>query len=354
MTKVRISRLQLSLLLIGFILGNVSIINSAANAKQDAWLAYLIGWSGGIILIGIYGFIARLNPEKTLIEILKKHFGKYLGSGVAFLYILYFIHLGALMTRSAGNFVLISTYPETPLFLLMLLPGLTVLYQVRKGLEVMGRVDEFFVPIAVIAILILLVFMFPLYDPSNFKPILKDGLQPVLKTSLTVTSFPFGEAVIFLMIFPYINSKKGLIKISIFSVLIAGCILFLSILKDIMVLGGDKFARNVYPSFVSSRLAPGYNLDPLVVAILAIGTGVKGKICIYGTSLGLKQLFNLDNYKLISLQVLLIIVALATWLHPSTVDLLQWKFNIWPYYSIPFQIIIPLYLLISSILKGKD
>ena len=48
-------------------------------------------------------------------------------------------------------------------------------------------------------------------DLNNLQPVLEAGIMPVLKTTLTQTLYiPFGEAVVFAMILPYLNqSKKG-------------------------------------------------------------------------------------------------------------------------------------------------
>jgi len=77
--KAQISSIQLFLLLAGFLYGSTVIINSALGAKNDAWLAILLGGSGGALLIGVYIAVALLNPSKTLVEVLRERLGKVMG-----------------------------------------------------------------------------------------------------------------------------------------------------------------------------------------------------------------------------------------------------------------------------------
>ena len=49
----RISGYQLSLLMMSFIFGSSAIVAPAATAGQDAWLAFILGWLGGLLLMWI-------------------------------------------------------------------------------------------------------------------------------------------------------------------------------------------------------------------------------------------------------------------------------------------------------------
>lgn len=60
MEKARISSTQLFLLLSGFLFGSTVILAPARGAKNDAWLAMLLGGAGGVLLMWIYTAIALL------------------------------------------------------------------------------------------------------------------------------------------------------------------------------------------------------------------------------------------------------------------------------------------------------
>ena len=104
MEKERISNIQLFLHLSGFLFGS-TVILSPARAKNDAWLAILLGERGGVLLTWVYTALATLNPSKTLVDILREKFGNIAGSIISVLYIWYFIHLTSLVMRDFGEFI---------------------------------------------------------------------------------------------------------------------------------------------------------------------------------------------------------------------------------------------------------
>ncbi|MBZ4646965.1 MAG: spore germination protein [Petroclostridium sp.] len=350
---VKISSIQLSFLIMGFILGSTAIVNPAAGARQDSWLAYIIGWAGGFILIGIYVHISILNVSKTLIEILKENFGKVLGSITAILYIWYFIHLAALVLRNFGEYMVTVIYPETPITFIMMCVALLIAYAVKNGLEVVARTSELFVPLLPVTIIFIFFLLIGEYDINNFLPFLENGLEPVLKTAFSVLSFPFGETVVFLMVFPCLNKRENIIKVSYLSVTIMGLITLNVILRFLLALGPDMFTRNFFPAQLTAELIPNVNVDPLIGINLLIGGGVKISVCLYAAVMGIAQLFNLDDYKPFVLPAVAIVVTLSLWVYDNLFEMFRWATDIWPYYSIPFQILIPLLLLMVSWIKKK-
>lgn len=351
--NVKISSIQLSLLIMGFVFGSSAIITPAAAAYQDAWLAYIIGWAGGYVLIGIYAYISILNPSKTLIDILKDTFGKYIGSIIGILYLWYFIHLGALVFRNLGEFMVTAIYIETPIIFIITSLALVVVYIMKKGLEVIARVGELTIPIMLFFAISIFLLVIGRYEITNLLPFLEHDFMPVLKTGFSVLAFPFGETVVFLMIFPYLNKKDDVVKISYISITMIGIILLSVVLSNLMALGGDMLSRIVFPSHVTISLIPRIAVEPFVSINLLISGGFKIVICIYSTVIGITQLFNLDDYKPFVIPIVIIAVALSIWVYDNLPGMVRWTVEIYPYYAVPFQIIIPVLLLIISLIKKR-
>ncbi|GAB6098593.1 endospore germination permease [Halanaerocella petrolearia] len=351
MDDVRISNLQLGLLISGFVFGTSVVINVLGNAQQDAWLAYLIAWSGGFVLMGLYVTIANLHTDKTLIKILQVTFGRYLGSIVAVSYIWYFIHLAAIVLRDIGEYSTSIVYPETPLIFIIIVLSLLIAYATRSGLEVIARMSELFIPISAFLSILTLVLLIPLYNINNLFPVLEYGWIPVLETSFSSLAFPFGELVVFLMIFPFVNNKKNLLKTTYLSIIIMGFILFLLILAEIVVLGSDMFARTTFPFAIATKLVPYLDIDSLINVALLIGGVAKIIICSYGAVMGIAQLVNLQDYKPYVLPMMTIIATISIWIYDNIFVMVKWSKDIYPYYVLPFQIIIPCLILIISYIK---
>lgn len=349
----KISKIQLSVIMIGFIFGESAISGLGANAGQDAWLAYLLAWLGGMVLLSIYIGIFLLYPEKSLIEILRSAFGQYLGSFLAILYIWYFIHLAGIVYRYLNEFIVAYIYPDTPFTFISIVSGILIIYIIRSGIEVLGRFNEFFVPFIVLSSILVFVLLVPLFEYKNLTPFLENGLKPVFKSSFSILAFPFGEIVVLLMIFPFLNRKKDITKLSFISLIITGLILASIIVRDLLVLGSDMYSRYVFPNIISAKVVPFLSLDTLIVINLNIGGGVKLVVCIYAAVMGIAQLFKFKDYKPFVTPVMTIVITLSLWLYDDLLELIRWDEEIYAFYAVPFQIIIPVSILVKSWVKNK-
>lgn len=352
MDTEKISRFQLAVLMMGFLF--YIIINPTATAKQDGWVAYLISWAGGFIVLAGYVYIARKYPGQTLVDILKKNFGRYIGSIISLLYIWYFIHLAAIVIRNFAEFIVITNYPETPLGFVIVIMIVTIAYSVRNGLEVMGRTGELFIPMIPVMVILTSILLFNHFDINSFKPFFVRGFKPILTTSIRILSFSFADLIVFLMIFPSLNRQKDLLKTSMLALAIMGAVLFIIILRDFFILGADMLADTVFPFALVLRLLPGlFNLDPIVKVNILVGGMCKVSICIYAAARGLAQIFNLNQYKQFVLPISFFVVVLAICLYGSTFEAIQWAIGNYFYYAFPFQFIFPTIIFIISLFRRK-
>lgn len=350
---VKISSIQLFLMMSGFIFGSTAILNPASTAESDSWMAFILGWLGGIILIFIYGKISKLNSEKTLIEILVYNFGKYIGTIIGILYIWYFVHLAAMVFRNFGEFMVAVTYPRTPMIFIIICLALLVAYAVRSGLEVTARIAEITMMFLPLAIFILGFALITTHDLNAMFPLLKNGLSPVIKTGFTVLSFPFGETVSFMMIFPYLNRKKNIGKTAILAVVTAGFILFVVLLRDLITLGAGLLSEANYSPHMTARILPAISVEPLIDINFFIGGGIKTSTLVFCSAMGLTQLLGLKDYKPYVSAITVFCVVLSIWVYPNSVEMFRWANDLYAYYALPFQVIIPILLLIVSWIKSR-
>lgn len=351
---VKISTTQLFLLIMVFVFGDFVLINPSKGAGQDGWIALILGWSGGFILLGIYVYIILLNPDKSFIEILRDTFGKYFGGIIALFYIWYFIHISAAIVRNISEYMITVNYPNTPMIFIAVILLLTVAYSVRMGLEVIARLSEILAPMVILFVLAILVLTIQLFEPRNLLPILSNGLSPVIKTGFSILTFPFGETVVFLVLFPNLNARKKLAKTSFSAFTLIGLVLLSATLREIMILGPDMFSRHHFPAHTTSTLIPGVVLEPLVSINLFIGGGFQIAVFIYCAVVLLSQVFNLDDYKPLVIPVVAISAPLSIWLYDDFPELIRIATEVFPYYSVPFQILIPLIILIVSLVKSRS
>ncbi|MBU3189621.1 endospore germination permease [Clostridium bowmanii] len=222
----------------------------------------------------------------------------------------------------------------------------------------LGRWSEFFVFVAIIVFLTITVLSIPQMDISKLKPILSSGSAPVLKGAFSAFSYPFGETIIFTMVFSNISKTKNYNKIFMLGLLIGGGLVFLATLRNILLLGSNTIARVYYPSTMAiSLIRVGElleRLEMLVTIDFLICVFVKACICIFAVCNGISKVFGLDDCKFIATPITLLMLAFSSFVYKSIMEMSFWNFNIWQYYAIPFEVIIPLIVFIMAEMKNRN
>lgn len=125
------------------------------------------------------------------------------------------MYLAARVLRDFGETLLTFAYPHVPLFFANAAFILVVVYTVRKGIEVLARSGELFFVLENLLFMtfILLIVVSGMIHLNNLKPVFETSGVEMMKMAFTETIyFPFGEIIVFLMIFPYLNEPQRLKK----------------------------------------------------------------------------------------------------------------------------------------------
>lgn len=237
---------------------------------------------------------------------------------------------------------------------LILCLALTVAFTVRKGLEVTARASEVLMPLIPVIVMLVCLGLITSHDFGDILPVLENGISPVLNTSFSVASFPFGETVTFLMVFPYLNKPEKTFKVSYLAIAVASATILLAMLRDLFALGPDLLLTINFPAHMTARLIPSISVEPLIDTSFLIGGGIKDSILIFAASMGTAQLFKLDDYKPLVTAITAFTVVLSIWVYTNAGDMFRWAYDVYKYYALPFQVIFPIILLITSwIRRGR-
>jgi len=160
----------------------------------------------------MYSRILSLYPGKDLFDIIEILMGKFIGKIISILMIWFAFHLGTLVLRTLSEFTNILVFADTPVVVPMLFFTLLIIWSIKAGIEVLGMWSEFFVWAVVIISLFITVLLIPDMNISRIKPILNNGVMPLLKGAFSSFSFPFGEVVVFTMVFSNISKVNNFKK----------------------------------------------------------------------------------------------------------------------------------------------
>ncbi|MFP3729030.1 GerAB/ArcD/ProY family transporter, partial [Priestia filamentosa] len=297
MEKAKISASQLFVLMVLFELGSSLLVPLAMDAKQDAWLAILLGMIGSLVLLLIFHKLYSYYPDLLPTDYMQKILGKGIGSVLAFVYILYFMYDASRILRDFGEMLLTFAYPDTPLFIANALLMLVIIYMVRKGIEVIARSGEvLFIPMYILAVTgFILIVSSGLIDFTNLQPVLEEGMLPVLKVVFTQTLyFPFAEAIVFTMILPCLNNPKKAKVTMLCATGLSGINLVITMIINVSVLGVDLTARSQFPllSTVQSIQVADFleRLDVFFMIALVIGIFFKISVLFYAAVIGTASL----------------------------------------------------------------
>ncbi|PLS02416.1 GerAB/ArcD/ProY family transporter [Neobacillus cucumis] len=361
MNKEKISSLQLFYLMTGYVLGTAIILGLGAEVKQDAWLFILIGIVGGLVLMAVFSQLSTYYPGDTLVQMLPKIIGKYLSYPVGLLYIFHFTYSAARACRELGDLIVTTILSETPIIVVIGSFMVLMIYCLRGGVETLGRMAEIVFPIYIFALILIWILLFSIteFNLKNLTPILGNGLKPLLKSAIpTAINFPFGETMVILMLFPFLNKNGRQRKIGMLSILVGGLLLIVNSIMMISVLGPEIYSRDLFTLLAATQMVSIADFlerfDALVILMMVTGVFFKMGGFTLGAAVGISQLFKLKQTRSVVLALGTIIPPLSLISASSYVEHLEFGFKFYvPYVHTILQIIIPVILLFIAFIKKK-
>lgn len=356
----KISRFQLWLLLINFLIGSAIIFIPSAVisiAKQDAWVAMLLLIVIGSLFIILVSTLSKLHFGKTIVGINKEVLGKKLGLIVSFSYVWFYILLSSILLREIGDIMKVITLNDTPLLVINVLMSVLVFYAIYYGLEVYARSNEIFSLVAFIGFLLTMILITPIMEIDRLKPMLDVGANSIIKGMLTTIGFTFGEMAVFFMVIPFVNNTKHLTKILVGSGIIAGLSLFLLVIASILVLDVLEAGSSIFAPITLARLirVGDFLTRVEIIFYFAFFSTLYIKMCLtfYASVLAFSEIFKLSFYRPVIIPMLIITISLSLILSDSIVEFIDFTSNAWLPLTFIFSFLIPAILLILTLIKKK-
>ncbi len=343
----KIGARQFMILVILFTVGTSILLAPSllvTEAKQDAWIAGILGVGVGLLSVWLYNTLGNLFPNKTLVEYSEGILGKWIGKAISLLFFSFTFTLTALVLRNIGDFMTIKILPETPIESLHIIFLFIVIMGTRLGLEVLARSAEILFPWFILLFLLLVFFLFPQIKFENIQPILEEGIKPVLGSAIPFIEFPFLELVIFLMIFPYVNRTKEAGKAFLVGTTIGGIILIILTGLVTLVLGTDITSMDMYPTYeIAKKINLGdflQRIEAIVAVMWFISIYFKLTICFYTSVLALGQTFKLKDYRSLTLPLGMILIVYSLVVSPNIV----YNITVTPKVMVPHGLIVGFFL----------
>jgi spore germination protein KB len=342
--------------------GSAVLFFLAPEVKQDAWLVILIYAFPSILLQLLYIALYRLYPKDTLVSYLPKIFGKYLGSILGFTYVLYFEYLASRVLRDFTGLISISSMPHTSRIFIGGLLVLTVSYGIMTGFETICRAAEILFPLMMAGLIGAYLLLFATQNVlffSRLQPPLEQGFIFDIKNSWKLIAFPFGETVVFTMLYRTVNEPRKIRKAVIWAVITESLVLSAITIMFISGLGVEFASITNFPLLETLRLIKvgGFldRLDILIVVTLVTAGFMKISILMYVATLGISQLFKVKNLRLLAFPFGAITLLASELIAKNYAHHIKrgLDFTV-KYIHLPLQIILPTIALTIAWLKKKN
>jgi spore germination protein KB len=258
--------------------------------------------------------------------------------------------------RNFSEFLSEISLTETPQYFIQLVLVLLCVWAVKGGIEVLGRWASFVFNILLVIIMGIILMTLSRINFSNFTPILYEGFRPVIDGAFSVFSFPLAETVVFLAILSFLKPGANGYKVYNLSLLIGGSILLLIVIGNIGVLGYPFLATQYYPSYIAVSLINLSELlerfEVLISVVFLLCGFVKVSVCLFCAATGIARIFNIDDYRVMTVPVALLMLNLGIFIYPNMQEMFEWV-KVYKYYAIPFQVLLPLIIWISAEAKAR-
>ncbi|PUB08323.1 spore germination protein KB [Paenisporosarcina sp. OV554] len=362
MQDVKINSYQFLILVIFFTVGtSILTVPSAlaADAKQDAWIAAIIGTGIGLLVIWLFITIALWFPHLTYIQINEKVFGKWVGKTFSVLFVLMSFLYTSQLLYYRGSYLNIHALPSTPMVVLNILMVGIVVMGVRLGLETIARSAEILIVVFFVLLLILVVFISPEIKFENIQPVFEMGTKKIVQSSLFYFITSSVNAVILLMIFPsFINKMKQVKKSFLIGNLIGGIVIIIITFLSVAVLGPENTARQSYPSYeLAKRINVGdfvQRIEGLMAALWIIALYFKTVLYFYASVLGMAQILNLKDYRPLTFPLGMIAVVLSLVVYPNVIYQQNWDSTTGNSLSLSIGLFSPLLLVVVYAIRKKQ
>ena len=358
--QVKISGFQLFSVIFLFELGSAILIGMASDAKQDAWIAVIMGGLIGCLLYLVYLKLSKMYPSMHLTLYLQKILGRNLGWVFGLIYVIYFIYIASRVLRDFEELLVIAAYRSSSLVTIGLIMVGCVMYAAYKGLEVFFRISELCLFIIGIMFLLLIIFEITsgIVKLHHLVPILENGWKPVFNALPSALTIPFGEMITFTMLLPYLNKQEKAKKVGIFAIGLSGFILLLFTLINIAITGADIASRSAFPilTAVSYINIADFvqRLDTVVIICMVLLGFVKITVFFFCAMIGTADLFRIKQPKKLIYPMGITVLVSSIIMAPGYIAHIYEGVKLVPLYlHLPLQVGVPIFLLIISLIKLK-
>lgn len=349
----KISARSFAITAVVYYFGNAYILGSNSHVGRDDWLCMLIACVFAVPLVLLIAYLAETHPGQDLFVIFKQVLGNTVCRFLSLLYGVYAVFLLSMSLSCFSRYVCTCVLLETPKSVMALLLAVCAYLFAVKGPSGIGRCASFLFPVVLLAIVLAFVTSIP---SAHFKHIFPIGRGNIWWGVYRSMAFPFVEPILLFSLIPAV--KEGTKKRHwLLPFIFAFSILILNSMRNTMVLGDGLAGMLSFPTTHADSVV-GYEsleqrLEVLTTMIPAACGLVEAVLATIFASRAFEAFVGAASSKISVPGVLAAGFAICM-LAYGTETALEYRSNIWPFVSVPLQLLAPvLCLLVENTRRAK-
>ncbi|NOU98639.1 GerAB/ArcD/ProY family transporter [Paenibacillus planticolens] len=279
-------------------------------AGQDVWVSVLLtGISFHVVIWMIYQILDR--NESDLISIHHIHFGKWIGGGLNFFFVIYFLLNSSFQLRLFIEIIQVWLFPELKAWPLALVLLLLVYYIVSGGFRVIMGICM--LSLAQHTLIFSMFFTAPFYHYNNLLPIMNHSLHDIIQASKELT-FPYLGVEILMFCYTFIKTPQKSQKWAHLGNLITTFFYLLIIFFSLLLFNFDQLSKEIWPAFTKYKFVH----FPFIERFDFIGAsflifGLFPIVCIemWVSSRVVKNIFNVKQLTVLPFFLIVIFIAVC-------------------------------------------
>lgn len=358
MENAKISSHQMSSFTASYTCGtSILVVSSslAGFAKQDAWMCSLFSVVIGIPFVLLYCYLGKLFPDKSLLEVIITVFGKWIGWIVSAFFVFLCLLSAAQVVSYIGSFMTTEYLISTPVYLINALFLAILVLALFYGLESASRATEILFRMVWIILLFTVVANIPNFKINNLFPVLENGVTPVFKGSILLSSYMTWPLIVLNMAYPtHVDNPKAARRSILKGYLWGSAVIFLINLTSILVLGSNITAITKYPTYMLAKeISFGFlsRIEGLIIGAWIVTLLSRTFFYLYAGLTGMSKLFGLKDNKKIILPLGFLVLLFSNIAYPSSAYQVYWDKIVWIPYIATISIILPLALFVVYLLR---
>lgn len=329
------------------------LVSTAAG--HNAWIAVILGAIVPLLSLVLIEKLGKRFPHMDFTAMSHALFGKFLGTGLAMVFIFYIIIFEAAFVYRFASLISLFLLPQTPLPVIcfMILAG--TVYIASKGAQVVGRLNELFFYLLLPLFLFLIPPLFMHGDYINLLPVGETSISQMLQGTF-FTFYDYGRMDILMLAYFMVTRKDEVLKAGLGALTLVVLSYVFVTASCLLVFGSENIQNQLYPllTLLNSVSIPVLErMDLLFMFLWSVAfRPVINATCM--ASFSATRLFQLDVKKYYPLVVAGsgLIIYLLTFIPRDLYEALEFSY-ITSYIFVAFGLGYPLLYLAVAFRQGK-